>query len=157
MATVEYELLRQPSKEHSAILSLILSSIEDSPWKNKQINLPHLKLIVSTFLEQIDLDRRVVILAREGAEIVGIIAGGIIQEALVGTSMANELIWYVKPSHRKRNVAKNLLEMFERWADNNQVQYVTLSHYNNTLGDTVSILYEKRGFEKMEVSYIKEL
>lgn len=157
MATIEYELLRQPSKDHQQILSLILDSIQASPWADVAINLPHLKLVIANFLESIDLDRKMVAIARDQGKIIGVIAGAIVQQPLVGTSMASELIWYVSPAYRKRNVAKTLLDMFEKWADNNQVQHITLSHYNNTLGDTVGVLYEKRGFKKMEVSYIKEL
>lgn len=157
MATIEYEILRQPSKDYDQILQLILDSIESSPWKGEKISLPHVKMTLHFFLDTVDIARRVVILARQGDEIVGVIGGMIARQPVLGMSCASELMWYVKPACRKKLVAKTLLEMFEAWANNNDAQYITLSHYVNELGETVGELYKKRGFKPMEVSYIKEL
>lgn len=157
MAQIEYEILRTPSKDHDQIVSLILASIKSSPWKDAGVNLPHIKMQVDFFLTHIDLDKRLVAVARDGSKIIGVIAGAVVQAPLVGTSMASELIWYVEPAYRKKNIAAELLTLYEKWADDSGAQYITLSHYNNKLGETVGVLYEKRGFKKMEVSYIKEL
>jgi N-acetylglutamate synthase-like GNAT family acetyltransferase len=67
-----------------------------------------------------------------------------------------ELAWWVTPEHRNSTIGGKLWVAFDKEAEtmmqNGRVQYVKTS----LSAESPAINYEKRGYKKLETSYIKE-
>lgn len=158
METIAYKTIDGTFKvDKNELLLLVLGSVNESVWDSDHIDVAKLKMIISAFVDHPDITKRVAILALDNEKVAGLIAGTITDDGLLGKPMASELIWYVSPRYRKTQVASKLITGFERWARDQGTTYVTMSHYNNELGDILSKVYEKKGFRKMESTYFKEL
>jgi GNAT superfamily N-acetyltransferase len=96
----------------------------------------------------------VVILLRKEEKAVGFIVGFANSPLFSGDKIATEAAWYVQPEHRGRGSLK-LLQAYEYWAKNvAKVKLIQMLH----LGDErLDKLYERKGYRKSEVCYIKEV
>jgi GNAT superfamily N-acetyltransferase len=94
--------------------------------------------------------------------VITLVVDNVIQGFLVGLCsstllsskvLATELAWYVNKKHRGSGLV--LLEVFEQWAEHMGASAVVMAD----LQDVASLarLYEKRGYKKREVSYVKEI
>lgn len=84
----------------------------------------------------------------------GMLAGFIAPYALGSMPVATEIVWWVTPSARKKNVGRELVEAFEFWANQLNCKYVTMSCYAD---NDVGKFYENCGYNLHEKAYIKEL
>lgn len=158
MVTIEYKYIDGTETfDKKELMLLILGSISESVWSTEQIDVAKIKMVISAFVDSPNPKKRIAIVAKAGDKAVGLIAGTVTDDGLLGKPMASELMWYVAPEHRQSKIAGTLISMFEKWAKENEIKYVTMSHYDNPLGDTLAKAYAKRGFKKMEVTYLKEL
>jgi GNAT superfamily N-acetyltransferase len=156
--TIEYKYIDGVNKfNKNELMLLVLGSVSDSVWDADKIDVAKIKMVISAFVDSPDTTKRVAIVAQDNGKAVGLIAGTITDDGLLGKPMASELMWYVSKEYRKSKIATTLISMFEKWARGNGIDYLTMSHYNNDLGDILGKVFEKRGFKKMEVTYFKEL
>ena len=51
---------------------------------------------------------------------------------------------YIKPEHRKKGIARQIIQYFTKWSKNNKVSYIQLKVCNNN--NKAIGLYEKEGF-----------
>lgn len=51
---------------------------------------------------------------------------------------------YIKPEHRKKGIARQIIQYFTKWSKNNKVSYIQLKVCNNN--NKAIELYEKEGF-----------
>src|SRR5690606_29475786 len=100
---------------------------------------------------------RVCILLLHNDTPVGIIAAAISQHPIFRkVKLGAELLWYVTPEHRGKH-SMQLVDAFEEWAWTIGLRKVSLSHYNDTIGDKLQPILEAKGYELIEKSYVKEL
>lgn len=99
--------------------------------------------------------RSVVILLLDDEEPVGMIVGYAGEVPFSNDKVASELAWWVDPPYRGRREALQLVDAYEAWAVRVGCSSVTMSLLP-TLAD-LSNLYERRGYKKTEISYLKGL
>jgi GNAT superfamily N-acetyltransferase len=70
---------------------------------------------------------------------------------------AQELFWYVDKSRRGSKVAIGLLNAFEKWAVEQQADFIAMSSTTNLDPSGVGSLYKRKGYQPADISYIKEV
>lgn len=134
-------------------IDLLLMAIEESPY----INFPYTResLYETMRFFTSDQTKRIVILLEVEGFPVGLIAGSIAPNLLCPDMMvATEALWYVAPSFRKGRAGLKLLEAFEYWGKLVGADTTILANFGNA---TLDKLYEKRGYKKVEHSFIKQI
>lgn len=91
----------------------------------------------------------------EEMEIVGAIGGMAYPEPYNGEMQAMEFFWFVQPEHR--GVGMKLYRMFEEWARGRGCKRIRMAHLTDLMPEKVHRVYERLGFEQIEVHYSKEL
>jgi len=86
---------------------------------------------------------------------VGLIAGMWVNNLTNGKLALQEVIWYVYKEYRGQS--KILLTMFEGMAKAMGASHVIVGLLANSFADKVGRLYERMGYEKFEVQYMKSL
>jgi len=85
--------------------------------------------------------------------VVGVIALVLVTQPMSGETIATELVWWVDPNARGGRAALELLAAAETWAKLNgatRLQMIAPS-------DKVCRFYEKLGFDRVEVAYMRTL
>lgn len=72
-----------------------------------------------------------------------------------GQLTAVECFWYVKPGNRGDGL--RLLRAYEQWARTAGAVRIVMVHLCSLAPDSLGRLYERRGYKKVEVNYIKNL
>lgn len=91
-------------------------------------------------------------------EIAGFAAG--IKGALLGnnkTAVGTELAWWVNPEHRSGSNGIKLLKHIEALAKEAGIKYWVMAYMESSMPETVKCMYEKMGYRKTEISYMREL
>lgn len=88
---------------------------------------------------------------------IGALAYVIVNDILDGSLMASELFWYVRADKRKGRCGIKLLDKFEEICQEREVKKITMVHLNHMNADSLSKLYERRGYKPIETHYLKEL
>lgn len=106
----------------------------------------------------LDGQPHVIILALDGDRPCGMLIGVLTQLSFSQLKIAVELAWYLEPDFRGTRKAFDLINAYEHWAKNvvqaDAVQMVSLTSLNP---DKLQKLYERRGYQKMEETYVKWL
>lgn len=95
----------------------------------------------------------VVFVAERGAAIIGMIALIVVDHPMSGEKVATELAWWIDPSSRGGIEALSLLSRAEEWAriqGAKRLQMIAPS-------DKVCQFYERLGFQRVEVAYMRDL
>jgi GNAT superfamily N-acetyltransferase len=69
-----------------------------------------------------------------------------------GLLVAGEVFWFVRPESRGHGV--RLVKQAEQWARNHDARQMHVTAPSHT---DVGVLYERLGFQAMEVGYVKDL
>lgn len=95
----------------------------------------------------------------EDEKVVGFLAALLLNNhPIIGKcKLAAELAWYVHKDWRGRGIADRLINGYEKWAALNGCTHSMTSAMFNEHYDQVAKSYEKRGYQKVEASFIKEL
>lgn len=115
----------------------------------------HLYLQVSEYFRG-DFSNRIMLGMFKDGLLVGILGGvKVPQHFFYKDTLAVETVWWVEEEHRGKGSIK-LLEAYENWAKQVGCDYCTMSsvHFKD---DKLPILYKRRGYKKVEESYMKEL
>ncbi len=96
----------------------------------------------------------IVLVADVDGDLVGLIAGVIIEHALTGQMYGEEVVWYVKPEHRSGRVGIRLLEALTEWTTTNGA---TMLKMLAPAESPVGKLLESRGFARVETAFMKLL
>lgn len=96
-----------------------------------------------------------VILIGEDAGVgVGMIAIAALDHPISGDKYAEELAWWVEPSHRHGTLGPRLLRSAERWCVQNDLNMLKMVAPH---GSRVGAIYEHRGYRPIETAYVKKL
>lgn len=156
MKNYSYEQITPKKYSKEIFLNLVLRSLSESIWKEEKIDIARLTMVIQSFTESSN-DSRACFIAKQGDEVIGLLAASITADTILGKSMASEMMWYVTPEHRRSKVTHNLLDLYEKWAKKQDVECITMAHYCNETEPLLSRVFEKKGFKRMEVTYIKDI
>jgi len=87
-------------------------------------------------------------------ELVGFLVGALNKTLFSTEVIATELGWYLKPEYRDGRTALKLLKNYEEWAKEQGADFVTMVDID-TVQD-LSALYQRRGYELTEKSYVRK-
>jgi len=84
---------------------------------------------------------------------IGILAGVTTPLLFSDALIATELMWWVHPDHRKKDVGFQLLKTFEYWASQVGAKFVSMTSVDERVGK----FYEANGYALYERVYFKEI
>lgn len=147
-----------PGDDLDGVLELCIKGLRESPYRTIPIDLDHLRTTISTLADGL-WDDKVILLGLDSGVPKAILVGLVndTHPIFKGYRLVSEIFWFVEPTHRKSLLAIKLLHLYEDWAKRVGAKFVTLAHFNNEVGDRVSNLYRRLGYEHIETSYMKEL
>jgi N-acetylglutamate synthase-like GNAT family acetyltransferase len=88
------------------------------------------------------------------AEIVGMVAGFVMTSPIDNAPIAEELAWWVEPSHRRSSIGPKLLKAFEAWAREQGAPLVKMVAPAET---DVGAYYRRMGYVEVETAWVKRL
>lgn len=88
-------------------------------------------------------------------QVVGILAGQIINDICSNSLVYEEVLWYTLKKHRRYGV--KLYRHVEQWCRDNNIRRIMMSVVHNSKTDKLFDLYEKLGFRPQETKCVKEL
>ncbi len=91
----------------------------------------------------------------EAGKIEGALGAILFPSPFGGELMAVEQFWYMLPDCRGNGL--KLLREFERWAIAAGAEHACMIHLIGLQPEALGQLYERRGYRKIEVNYIKDL
>ncbi len=139
--------------DRPAIVELALPFCLAEPWSELLADVEH----TAAINRRLDLiygmgDRGLGIVACEGEVLVGCLALAVAEHDLTASLMADEIAYWVLPSHRGSGAAYQLLRFAENWAHSRGVK--TLRMFAPA-GSRLSLLYERAGYLALETAHIK--
>lgn len=135
-------------ENYEAVLKMVISFSESSPY-SKNIDFNKLEDLVLGILTN-HHPRTVIIIDEENR---GFISGCYNTHPFLKGTIATELAWWVNEEHRNNGVGEQLLSEFEHWAKEQGCSYISMV----CLNDTVSEIYENKGYTLQEKAYWKVL
>ena len=115
----------------------------------QQVDLDKSRELALNFIKG-DKKERIILLYDDIAMLVGMATPFVFGKALV----ASELVWWVEPQARNKEIGRALLEAFEYWAKEKAgCGFMTMSCLDNS----VAKFYESNGYKLYEYAYFKEL
>jgi GNAT superfamily N-acetyltransferase len=119
----------------------------------------HVRVDVShateTYLEFVADGRGVVFAAKQDGKNVGGLAAIRTIDINGGFPLAVELFWFILPEHRGGGML--LLDAFESWASEQGCEKMAMIHLSDSMPDVLQKVYERRGYELVEMHYVKEI
>ena len=92
----------------------------------------------------------------DGDKMVGCLLGCVLGHFLARAALAQELMWWVEPEHRRNSGAIRLVDLFEKWAKERGAFGIVMASFELTDGDNrLEAIYRKRGYKLLERHYFK--
>jgi GNAT superfamily N-acetyltransferase len=85
-------------------------------------------------------------------EFVGALIWSYFPDLITAELSATEIGWYVEPLHRGCGI--DLLDKMIEICQSKGVKYVNMTHFTDS---RIGVVYERKGFKKYEISYVKAL
>mgnify|MGYP001592233288 FL=1 len=92
-------------------------------------------------------------LAEIDGAVVGMFGVFCLTHPITGDEMASELCWWVEPEARGTSAGLKLLKAAEAWAREQGASFLEMI----APSDRVAALYERLGFERTDIHYLKRL
>lgn len=138
--------LALPDDNLVQIRDYVIAAVKETPHKEPEVeNIT--QLCWSCMRDGVD---RVIFLMMDDEELVGLVMGVVTSNVLY-PSVAQEILWHVKPEYRGKNALK-LFQLFDDWAK--LAPYSTVSYFSN--GPDLSRTYERFGYQPIEISYLRK-
>lgn len=129
--------------------------VKESPYHKNRYDLEKIKKTAEHLLTQ-PKETAIVILAQHETDTVGFLVGIITEELFSNSRIAAELVYWVAPDWRKGfSYGRDLLDAYEFWARKIGATYITLGSLSTN--PRIDTLYKRRGYNKTEHSFVKEL
>jgi hypothetical protein len=104
---------------------------------------------------QIEKHKSTSLVAMCNDKVVGIIAGMLVESIVDGSTIMQEIMWYVVNEHRR--VGIKLLRAFESMSKEKGAEHIIMVHLANSQEYKISELFLRSGYKTLETQYIKEL
>lgn len=88
-------------------------------------------------------------------QITGALGGIIAPELSNFTKVSVEAFWYTIPGHRGHGIG--LLKAYEKWATEQGVDRIGMTHLKGLNPEKLGDLYERMGYVETETNYIKDI
>ncbi len=88
-------------------------------------------------------------------EVVGVLAGHIIEDSCSKLPVYEEIFWFMRRDHREYGL--KLLNFVESWCASKGIKRLTMSCMHNSMKEKLFKLYKKLGFRPIETRFIKEI
>ena len=111
--------------------------------------------VVNVFKSSLNNPNIVLLIAEFENEIVGFIAGTIMQPLFSEEIVSTELAWFVTQEHRGSTAALRLFKTFEEWSKKNKAVLISVSDIEDI--NNLSTFYNKKGYKKTETTYTKRI
>lgn len=148
-------MIRFPKEEdYTSLLRMSRAFAEASPYRDLTVSEEGVQKILSSFLLS-DKTEQMVLLASDGDNVFGMIAGYSVENYLWKERTVHELIWWVDPEHRRTRDSLLLFRAFELWADKIQAKQIVFSDIPEVTD--LGGFYQKKGYRKLETSWVKNL
>jgi len=142
------------TEDYIAVQDMVIRFFEESPYKDLPLDESKISSVVLDFLS--NPSEKIVILALEDNEPVGMISGMASEHLFSREKTAFETVWWVYPEKRGLRSSLKLFEAFEYWAKKVGCKYVQFGAAQGTpYSDKVDQLYKRRGYQKTESNYLK--
>lgn len=90
-------------------------------------------------------------------EVVGFMLACLSPSYFSGAAQATELVWYINKNYRKSRIAARLQSSYEEWAREEGAVTCSVGHLVTPQSERIAKLYSRRGYDKVETTYTKEL
>ena len=108
---------------------------------------------ITTLIKNLlNADDATVWLAEGASGVEGMLGIAIYDHPITGERIASEVCWWVDPAHRRSRIGSLLVTAAEKWAKV-RVARMQLTAPDDAIGQ----FYERRGYQKIETMYLKEL
>lgn len=141
-------MIRIATAEDKEVILKLAKSFVDALSYEKIVDFEKVSKIVDHFLDA-PKSEKIILLYED----VGMIAGAVTPMIFSDVKIATELMWWVDPSERAKEIGSSLLEAFELWAKKVDAFSVSMV----CLDERVGKFYEKNGYSLMERMYFKEI
>lgn len=111
----------------------------------------------SRFLHDLINGQGVVFVAEVRGEVVGGMAGGVIDQWFSEEILAYDYSLFVEPSSRHGLIAIRLLQTFEAWAKIKGAKYINIGIGTGVNVEGTSRLYRSLGFKDFAPQFLKEI
>lgn len=88
--------------------------------------------------------------------LVGVLIALKVPQILTTAWLAQEMVWWVKPTHRGCRESLQMFDAFEQWAKDQKVYAISVANLTDG-NDTLVKFYEKRGYRNIETHHLKIL
>jgi len=90
-------------------------------------------------------------------EIVGAMIACVTPLPINSFVFAQELMFWLDPSHRNGRTAPKLIDSYVAWAEKAGCDFIRLSTLDHLLDSRAGVLFKRKGFTPVETAYIKEV
>jgi GNAT superfamily N-acetyltransferase len=88
-------------------------------------------------------------------KLVGVYCGHLVKDFCCDYPAYEEVLWYVEKKHRKYGI--KLFECAKRWCEEHGITRMTMCAMANSKTEELTRFYERLGFVKMEIRFLKIL
>lgn len=138
-------------KDINKLLPLIRSFQEEALAEYEfRFDVDHIKAKTSELCKNCSF-----IIETDTGDIVGLLAGTIVNDMIGGEHVYQEIMWYMDSSYRRYGI--KLLRHVEKYLKDIGVRKIIMVHLGNLNRDKLEQFYINNNYKLLEVQYIKEL
>lgn len=144
--------------EHKDVLDIVLSvkqfckEVPHAAWGKFDAN--KVQELVSTLIQT---EAGFVQVVTHDEEIVGAMIACVTPLPINSFAFAQELMFWLDPSHRNGKTAPKLIDSYVAWAEQVGCDFIRLSTLDHLLDSRAGVLFKRKGFTPVETAYIKEV
>jgi GNAT superfamily N-acetyltransferase len=155
--TTEPDVTIRPARrdEREGVISLALELIQATPYADAALLGRATRASLGALVDLVfDAGERGVILVAEDVGLIGFLALVDVVHPMTGERLADELGWWVVPTHQHQRVGLSLLRQAEAWARGRGLHTLRLGA---PLGTELPRFYEALGYRAVEIAFVTSL
>lgn len=125
---------------------------KDGPYGNRFTVDPRQVDVLASYMTQQGPDAAVFVAEQDGA-VVGMFGVFCLLHPILGLRIASELCWWMEPEARGSRLALSLLRTAEQWAKTSGATWLEMI----APSERVAAFYDRLGYERTDVHYLKTL
>ena len=145
------EIRQAEYEDVDTIFRMILRFIESTDYA-KRLTVDG-QTLYNTLDKLLAHDDHAIFVADRSGQVVGAIGLAMGRNLFAGTVECSEVFWWVEPEHRQTKAGILLLKKAEAWSRDRGAKHLIMIAPN----ERVERLYTRRGFDKIETTYVRKL